>query len=111
MITDIDAAELKELIAAKGKPVLVDFYSISCTPCHMMMPVVDEIATEMGEAVRIVKFRVDKDYEFTAQNKVNTVPNFLLFQEGQVVARRVGKAAKAELKNWITEAIQGSSPA
>jgi len=64
--------------------VLVDFYADWCGPCKMLLPVLDELASEMKEA-KIVKVNVDDAKELAAEYKVTSIPNLTLLKDGEVV--------------------------
>ncbi|MBK2124206.1 thioredoxin [Fangia hongkongensis] len=81
--------------------VLVDFWAPWCGPCKMIAPVLDEIANEKGEAVKIVKLNVD-DHPATPQKfAVRGIPTLMLFKNGENVETKVGAATKAQLTALI----------
>jgi len=69
--------------------VLVDFYADWCGPCKMLLPVLDELASEMKEA-KIVKVNVDDAKELAAEYKVTSIPNLTLLKDGEVVHQELG---------------------
>jgi thioredoxin 1 len=89
-----------EVLAAKS-PVLVDFYTQDCAPCRMMAPVLDEIARERGEALKIVKVDVNENQQLAAQFRVTAMPTFILFQNGQPQKQMVGARSKKLFTAWI----------
>ncbi len=81
--------------------VLVDFWAPWCGPCKMIAPVLDEIANEKGEAIKIVKLNVD-DHPATPQKfAVRGIPTLMLFKNGENVETKVGAATKAQLTALI----------
>tara|TARA_B100001287_G_scaffold276827_1_gene289825 strand:+ start:3150 stop:3446 length:297 start_codon:yes stop_codon:yes gene_type:complete len=90
-----------ELINSE-KPTLVDFYATWCGPCKMMSPLLEEVATELGESTKIIKVDIDKNRDAAAQYGIRSVPTLLLFKEGEVVWRQSGLPPK----NLITESIK-----
>lgn len=82
--------------------VLVDFWAPWCGPCKMIAPVLEELDTELGEKVKIVKLNVDDNQETAGKFGVMSIPTLLLIKEGNVVDQVVGfqpKEALAELIN------------
>lgn len=78
-------------------PVLVDFFATWCGPCQMLMPVLKEVKTNLGERVTILKIDVDKNKELAAQYQIRGVPTMLLFQKGKQIWRQSGVLTKDEI--------------
>lgn len=97
-------SSFQELIQS-DTPVLIDFWATWCGPCKTMHPVLDELKSELGERVRIVKIDVDKNLDLAVQMKVMGVPTFALFRNGQELWRDAGVFSKAQLKQTITRII------
>ena len=88
------------------QPVLVDFWAEWCGPCKMIAPALDELANEFAGKAKIGKFDIMADQNFAAQYRVSSIPMFLVFKGGQVVAQQVGIAGgKAKLKSMLDGAL------
>ena len=79
-------------------PVLVDFWAEWCGPCKMIAPVLDELATEYGDKVKIGKVNIDQHQGIAAQYGVRAIPTLLMFSKGQVTEQMVGLRSKRDLK-------------
>jgi len=78
----------------KSGTVLVDFWADWCMPCKMMIPVLNEVAEEVGGKVTIAKLNVDEQKRTAAAFKVRSIPTMILFQNGREVKRIVGVKTK-----------------
>ena len=88
-----------------SKPVLVDFWAEWCGPCKQIAPALDEISQEMGDKVQIAKINIDENPQVPGKYGVRGIPTLLLFQDGQVVAQKVGALPKSQIVDWINESI------
>ena len=86
-------------------PVLVDFWAEWCVPCHMVSPVVEEIAREKGEALAVAKLNVDDNPEITRKFGVMSIPTLILFVGGEERARVVGARGKDAILKEIEPQI------
>ena len=79
-----------ELINSPGMPVLVDFFATWCGPCKTMAPILEQVATQYGGKLRIIKIDVDKNQAAAQQYRVQSIPTLILFHKGQPVWRQAG---------------------
>lgn len=86
-------------------PVLVDFFAEWCGPCKVQSPILKEIATEMGDKVKIIKIDVDKNQQIAAQYNIQGVPTLMLFKNGNTLWRQSGVSSKEELKHILKNNI------
>ena len=83
-------------------PVLTDFWASWCGPCLMIAPVLEEIAAEYADQLKVVKLDVDSNSRAAIQFGVMSIPTLILFKNGQAVERLVGAMPKRTLLAKIT---------
>lgn len=84
-------------------PVLVDFFAEWCSPCRQLSPVLEEVATEMGDKLKVVKMNIDDSPETPTNFGVRGIPTLIMFKNGQAVATHSGAMTKSKLATWINE--------
>ena len=83
------------------KPVLVDFWAEWCGPCRMIAPALEELASELGDKVNIVKLDIDENPDAPTKYGVRGIPTMILFKNGQPAATAVGARPKSAIKSWL----------
>jgi thioredoxin 1 len=78
-------------------PVLVDFWAEWCGPCRMVAPVLEQIAAEHGDKLKIVKLNVDENSQTPSKFNVTGIPTMILFKDGEMLERIVGFMPKPQL--------------
>ncbi len=89
-------SNFKEIINS-DVPVLVDFFATWCGPCQYQAPILEEVASALGDSARIIKIDVDKNPSASQAYGVRSVPTLLVFQNGEVKWRNAGVKQKDEL--------------
>jgi thioredoxin 1 len=86
-------------------PVLVDFWAEWCGPCRMIAPLLEQVAEEYGDKLKIVKMNVDDNTDTPAKYGVRGIPTLLLVKKGEVAATKVGALTKSQLTAFIDDSI------
>ena len=91
----------KNEVDASEKPVLVDYWATWCGPCKMVGPIVEEIAIEYSDRLKVGKLDVDTNQTSAAQQNVMSIPTLAIFKGGELVAQQVGALSKTKLTEFI----------
>jgi thioredoxin 1 len=103
---DINDADFEDQVIKSDTPVLVDFWAPWCAPCHMVSPIVEDIAGGMKGALKVCKVNVDENQGVAATYDIRAIPTLMLFKQGQVAARMVGVRPRAEIEKEIETALK-----
>jgi thioredoxin 1 len=92
------------------KPVIVDFWAEWCGPCRAVAPVLDEIARERGDDLRVVKVNIDEEPALAQRYGIMSIPTIVLFKGGQPAAAALGAQPKRMLERSLGLAAEDGAP-
>ncbi|WP_257161730.1 thioredoxin [Corynebacterium cystitidis] len=98
---DVTQDNFKSVVIDSDKPVVVDFWAEWCGPCKKLSPLLDEIASELGEKVTVAKVDADSERTLGAMFQVMSIPTVLIFKGGEKVDEFVGLRPKSEIMQKI----------
>jgi len=103
-VTISDASFVEDVLQS-DKPVLVDFWATWCGPCKMVAPVLEEIAGEHSDKLKIAKLDIDANPAAARDYKVMSIPTMILFSGGKPVKTIVGAKGKAALLRDLADVL------
>ncbi len=100
-VLNLKKENFEEEVLKADKKVIVDFYADWCGPCQMMSPVIDEIAEEKADIVKVGKVNVDENQELAMEYGVMSIPTIVIINKGEVEKTFVGVRSKSEILEAI----------
>jgi thioredoxin 1 len=104
-IKNVTDADFQAEVLESEQPVLVDFWAEWCGPCRVVAPVLEEIAAERAEELRIVKLNIDENQQTAMDFQILAIPTMVLFRNGQEAARIQGAMPKKRLEQQLEPAL------
>jgi thioredoxin 1 len=86
-----------------SKPVIIDFHALWCGPCKVQSPILKDLATELGDRVRVIKIDVDQNQEVAARYQIQSVPTLMIFRNGEIRYRQSGVHTKQQIMSVLKD--------
>jgi thioredoxin 1 len=100
-VIKLDESNFDREVTQGDKPVIVDFWAEWCGPCKMIAPLLDEIAREKVDSVKVAKVNVDENQSLSFKYNIRAIPALLFFKNGQLRDQVTGVASKKDLLSRI----------
>ena len=100
-IVHVSDATFDQEVLKNPAPVLVDFWAEWCGPCKMIAPILDDVAREYADRLKVVKLNIDDSPETPPKYGIRGIPTLMLFKNGGVEATKVGAMSKSQLAAFI----------
>ncbi|HZQ65177.1 MAG TPA: thioredoxin [Gaiellaceae bacterium] len=101
MSSVVTTSNFEQEVLQSEKPVIVDFWAEWCGPCHAVSPVLDRIAEEHADELRLVKVNVDEEQELMIRYGVQSIPTIMLFKDGAPAAAVIGAQPKGAIERGL----------
>jgi thioredoxin 1 len=104
-VNDVTDNNFQAEVIESEVPVLVDFWAPWCGPCRRVSPIVEEIAGERGDALKVVKLNIDENQETAIKFNVMSIPTLMVFSNGEVKKTVIGAYPKKKLEEELEPAL------
>ena len=102
-ILKITDADYQDKVIKSEKPILVDYWAEWCGPCKMIGPILEELAEELDDKIKIVKIDVDNNNQTAMKYSIRSIPTLMIIKEGIVKAQHIGAASKSQIQEFINQ--------
>jgi thioredoxin 1 len=101
MSTTVTESSFEQEVLQSDKPVIVDFWAEWCGPCHAVAPVLDKIAEERSDELRLVKVNIDEEPSLAQKYGIVSIPTIVLFKNGEPAAAAIGAQPKPAIERSL----------
>ncbi|TMK76980.1 MAG: thioredoxin [Actinobacteria bacterium] len=101
MADAVTEASFDQEVLKSDKPVIVDFWAEWCGPCHAVSPILDRIAEERADELRLVKVNIDEEQGLAERYGIASIPTIVLFKDGEPAAAAIGAQPKGAIETQL----------
>lgn len=98
---EITDEEFQREVLESDTPVFIDFWAPWCGPCHIVAPILEELAPSYQDRLVMMKLNVDESPEAAQRYQVSSIPTMIIFKNGQVADRAIGAMPRGQLQSFI----------
>ena len=102
---EITTANFKDEVLQSPVPVLLDFWAAWCGPCRMIGPVIEQIADEYSEQLKVGKINIDENSALAEQHGIISIPTLLVYKGGEIAAQKNGASSKYDIEMMFKKLI------
>ncbi len=103
--TAVTDADFEQEVEKNGGLTVVDFWATWCGPCRMIAPILDQLAVDYKDQVKVTKLDVDANIKTATKFNVRSIPMLLFFKDGKVVDQIVGAVPKAQIESKLKQHV------
>jgi thioredoxin 1 len=100
-VENVTNQTFEQEVLKSEKPVIVDFWAEWCGPCHAVAPVLDKIADERKDELKVVKLNIDEEQDIAQRYGIVSIPTIVLFKDGEPAAAAIGAQPKGALERSL----------
>jgi thioredoxin 1 len=105
-VASVGEGNFETEVVEASEVVVVDFWAEWCSPCKMLSPVLDKVASRYEGKLKVVKCNIDENNDIAAKYAIYSIPNLVFFRDGQVVNQAVGYMGEAQLAAKVDEVLE-----
>lgn len=102
-VLKITRENFKREVLESEKPVLLDFWASWCGPCKMVSPIIDQVAEEKKDMIKVGKINIDEEAELAAQFRIMSIPTLVVIKDGKIVESTAGVKPKNAILSLLSE--------
>jgi thioredoxin len=102
---NVTASDFQAEVIQSSIPVVVDCWAVWCGPCRAIAPTFEALGKDFEGKIKFVKMDIDANQDFASDNKIMSIPTFLIFKDGKEVSRKIGAFNKDNFKTELTSLL------
>jgi thioredoxin 1 len=89
----------------ESRPVIVDFHAVWCAPCKMQSPILEQVVSELGDRIKVIKVDVDRNPEVAGRYNIRSVPTLMIFRNGEIIHQQSGVHSRPQLMEVLQRSL------